>query len=117
MAELAQEHHREVSVKEGIIREFIEKDIPPNWDSFSIQKRKMFWQGGIKVPDDVSLAKRNKICAIEIWVECLNGDAKYIKRSDSSEINGILASTDGWKRNSSTRRYGPYGTQKGFERL
>ena len=117
MAELAQEHHREVSVKEGIIREFIEKDIPPNWDSFSIQKRKIYWQGGIKVPDDVSLVKRNKICAIEIWVECLNGDSKYIKRSDSSEINGILASTDGWKRNSASMRFGPYGVQKGFKRL
>ena len=40
-----------------------------------------------------------------------------MKKTDSVEINSILASTKGWKRNKRTRRYGPHGTQKGFERV
>ena len=37
-----------------------------------------------------ALHVRDKICAVEIWVECFGGDPKYMKRSDSMEINNIL---------------------------
>ena len=80
-----------------------------------VQKRKMYLAGGMHI--DTELAKREKVCAIEIWVECLNGDLKHLKRADSTEINGILSRIAGWKRNRSVRRYGPYGVQKGFERV
>lgn len=47
----------------------------------------------------------------------MNGEAKYMSRKDSMEINSILTSMPGWKRNKSKRRYGPHGTQRGFERV
>ena len=57
--------------------------------------------------------EREKVCVMEIWVECLGGDAKYLKRSDSTEIINVLTAVKGWKRNKSARRYGPYGVQRG----
>ncbi len=114
-AERQQEKHRELSGKEGLIREFLEKKIPAGWEKMDVQKRKMYLAGGMHI--DTELAKREKVCAIEIWVECLNGDLKHLKRADSTEINGILSRIAGWKRNRSVRRYGPYGVQKGFERV
>lgn len=117
MAMEQQENHRELSGKEGIIRDFLEKPIPSNWDSMALFDRRMFWNGNKQLPDGVTLLPREKVCAVEIWVECFNSDAKYMKRTDSTEINNILTGIKGWRRNKSVRRFGPYGTQKGFERM
>ena len=116
-AEEMQESHREASGKEGLIHEFIEKEIPSNWDSLSLMARRQFNSGNMKLPEGEVLVKREKVCALEIWVECLNGEAKYMSRKDSMEINSVLASAPGWRRNKSKRRYGPHGIQRGFERV
>ena len=116
-AEEMQESHRELSGKEGIIQEFLDKDIPSNWDSMSLMARRQFYSGNMKLPEGEVLTRRRKVCAMEIWVECMNGEAKYMSRKDSMEINSILTSMPGWKRNKSKRRYGPHGTQRGFERV
>jgi putative DNA primase/helicase len=112
-----QESHRETSGKEGIVQDFLEKKIPSNWDQMDLQKRRMFWNGQLHLAEDEILVSRDKVCAMEIWAECFNGDTRYMKRQDSSEIVNILASLKGWKRNKSVRRYGPYGIQKGFEKV
>ena len=114
-AEEMQESHRELSGKEGLIHAFIEREIPSNWDSMGLMARRQFFSGNMKLPEGETLVKRDKICAMEVWVECLHSEAKYMSRKDSMEINSILASIPGWKRNKSKRRYGPHGIQRGFE--
>lgn len=116
LAEEMQESHREASGKEGLIREFLERLVPPNWDSLSLPQRKQYFAGGLHLPEGTELIKRDKVCAVEVWTECFNGEVKHLKKTDSMEINSILASMKGWKRNKSVRRYGPHGAQKGFER-
>lgn len=116
-AEEMQESHRELSGKEGIIHEFLDRDIPSGWDSMGLMARRQFYSGNLKLSEDDLLVKRNKVCAMEIWVECLNSEAKYMSRKDSMEINAILTSMPGWRRNKSKRRYGPHGVQRGFERV
>lgn len=115
LAEEQQKSHREASGKEGIILDFLEKRIPANWDQMSVQSRKMFLAGNLRTEEE--LVEREKVCAVEIWTECFNGDQKYLKRTESTEINNILLGAKGWVRNKSVRRYGPYGRQKGFERV
>lgn len=116
IAEEMQEDHRETSGKEGMIWDFLEKEIPTDWDSYNIQSRRQYWAGNMRVPDNTAMTKRDKVCAVEIWAECLNGDPRYMKRMDSVEINNSLMTIKGWERNKSMRRYGPYGRQRGFER-
>lgn len=116
-AEVMQESHRELSGKEGLVHEFLERELPSNWDSLGLMARRQFFNGNMKLPEGEVLMKREKVCAMEIWVECLNGEAKYMSRKDSMEINAILASATGWRRNKSKRRYGPHGIQRGFERV
>lgn len=117
MAMEQQESHRELSGKEGIIQDFLEKPVPSNWDQLSIGQRRQFLNGFLQHDESVELVKRNKVCAVEIWEECYGGEKRYMKRSDSTEINNILLSTKGWKRIKTPRRFGPYGNQKGFERM
>lgn len=56
------------------------------------------------------------MCAAEIWAEAFRSDIRNLKKHDAMEINSIVARQPGWLRNKSLRRYGPYGTQRGFER-
>ena len=117
LAEEQQENHRESHAKEGIIQEFLEKKIPSEWDSYDLMRRRQFWNGTLKLPETEVLMDREKVCAVEIWQECFNGDPKYMKRQDSTEINNIMSNIEGWKRNKRARRYGFYGAQRGFERV
>ncbi|MEG2869955.1 MAG: virulence-associated E family protein, partial [Clostridium sp.] len=117
MAAEQQESHRETSGKEGMIREFLDKKIPANWDQLPVQSRKMFLAGQMSLPEGTEMVARDKVCAAEIWAECFGGDMKFMKRSDSTEINNALLSITDWMRNKDKRRYGIYGAQRGFERV
>jgi putative DNA primase/helicase len=113
ISEAEQEAHRESNAKEGIIREFVTRQIPVDWDKRTLNDRRLYWSGEF-VRDNCTTIERDRICAAEVWYECLGGDLKFMRRSDALEINSILSCIPGWIRHSSTCRYGPYGTQKGF---
>lgn len=108
-----QETHREASGKEGLIMDFLNKPVPENWEQMDTIKRRMFLSGGMHA--EGALHVRDRICAVEIWVECFGGDLKFMKRSDSMEINNILLHGK-WQRMSTPRKFGPYGQQRGFTR-
>ena len=116
IAHKQQESHMESNAKEGIVREFLERLIPSDWDTRDISARRLFWSGGFTHSGE-ELIPRTRVCAAELWVECFNGDVKYMKRSDSVELMNILACISGWERHASTQRFGPYGIQKGFRKL
>jgi hypothetical protein len=138
-AKAKQEEHRESSIREGLIREFIEREIPDNWSTWSAESRRTFW--GIKrlntdnnadgesgdnngtaatqplAGNYKKLVKRDRVCAAEIWCECFNSDVKYMKLSDTREINAVLENLRGWSRPQKPMRFGPYGIQRGFIRV
>lgn len=116
LAEEQQDRHREAYAKEGVIREFLDREIPREWDSMTIMQRRQFYQGTLHLSGDSGLVPRTKVCAAEIWQECFGSDLKYMGKRDSMEINSIMRGIRGWKPNRSMRRYSFYGTQRGFER-
>lgn len=116
MAQEAQEEHRESSSREGLIRDFLEHSVPDNWDQMNLMDRRMFLNGNMKAAEGVNLVRRNKVCAVEIWVECFGGDPRHMQRRDSVEINGILAGINGWEKERTSGRHGIYGTQRGYRR-
>ena len=60
---------------------------------------------------------RDKICAVEILVECFGMQTKNIRNFESSEINSIMESIPGWERMRTPRKFGNYGKQRGFKRV
>ena len=114
LAKNEQDRHREANAKEGLIKAFLEKPVPSNYGAMTLSERKTFWAGGLK--SDLPMVPREKVCALEVWCECFNGDSKTLKRQEALEINLILEHISGWMRNPKTRRYGYCGTQRGFER-
>ena len=114
IAKIQQEEHRETSPKEGIIREFIERPIPIDWDTKSISERRLYWSNEFG-RSEIETVERDRICAVEIWVECFNTDIKYMKQADTREINAILSTLENWE--PYRGRFGPYGFQRGFRKV
>ena len=108
-----QEQHTEESPLAGMIREFIEKEIPENWAELSISDRQDFIRGdGFEY--NGPLVKRDRICALEIWVELLNGDVKKLTRAMAIEINDVLRKTEGWYQPRNKIRFSTYVYRKDF---
>ena len=113
-AKTRQEHHREISTREGIVLDFLEREVPEDWQSWPLDKRRMFWAGGIT--GELKLVPRDKVCALEVWCEAFNGSQKEMKYTDTTEINGILETAKGWVRSRNGIRCGYCGLQRGFTR-
>ena len=111
-----QEIHRETSAREGLIIDFVDKQIPVDWTKWSLDRRRDFWAGAARCSEseNIKLVDRDRITAIEVWCELFNGNIKDIKNADTREINNVLANIAGWKRLESPKRFGPYGVQRGF---
>lgn len=109
-----QDEHRESSVKEGIIRAFVDRPVPEDWQKRDIPTRLLYWSGEFGKPHEGAAGPRDRICAAEIWCECFRSDIKFMKQTDTREINGILASMPGWEEYRG--RFGPYEFQRGFRR-
>ena len=116
-AQEQQEAHREVSTREGMIREFVSRQIPDDWLSWKLDTRRDFWANN--ATGDYKMIGRNRICTAEVWCELFNGNPRDLGRGnrDSREINEILVSIPGWKRSKSPKECGvPYGKQRCFEK-
>lgn len=112
MAKAKQEEHREVSTREGIITEFLSKQVPEDWQSWPLDRRRMFWGGAVQ--GDIKLVDRDRVCALEVWCEALDGKQKEIRYSDTAEINSIIETLGGWEKGKSALRFGYCGAQRGF---
>lgn len=113
-AKAQQEDHREVSAREGLILDFLERLVPRDWSTWSLERRKTFWGGN--VAGDVELRPRDRVCALEIWCELFDGLKKDMRYADTQEINSIIAAAPGWKRSASALKFGYCGAQRGFVR-
>lgn len=113
VAKEKQEEKRERSSREGIIRDFIESEIPDDWIRWELDKRRL-WLAGGDITGGLETVPRDRICALEVWCEALGGDIKYMKYNDTAEINGVIAKIPGWERTKNGLRFGYCGYQKGF---
>lgn len=113
-AKAKQEEHREASSREGIVREFMERQVPEDWGKWPLDKRRMFWGGAAMGGENLRLVPRERVCALEIWCEAFGGIAREMRNTDTRELNAIVAATPGWKKSAKTVRMGCYGAQRGF---
>lgn len=113
-----QEAHTEESPLAGMVREYLDRLLPENWAGFSIAERRDYIHGTGFGEEAVGVIRRERVCALEIWVELLEGDPKRLERAKATEINDILRKTTGWVQGKNGMRFGPiYGLQKGFIRV
>lgn len=115
-AKAAQEEHAVALPREGLIREFLEREVPADWQKRSLDERRLYWAGGFRT-EQTALIPRDRVCAMEVWCEALNGDPKQLKRADALEINSVIESLPEWTKAKNGIRFGrAYGLQRGYVR-
>ncbi len=115
-----QEKHTERSSMEGLIHEYLEMSLPENWEDLDVAARRSYIHGTNFKEETIPTKKRDKVCAMEIWVELLQGDPKYMKPMNSREINDVLRVLEDWEpynMGTGKLRFGKnYGCQRAFIR-
>ncbi|MBN6205559.1 hypothetical protein JYK21_03765 [Ralstonia pickettii] len=111
-AKRQQESHAEQDPWDSVIREFINRKIPIDWNKKDIGARKMYWTSEFG-SNNIEETERDRVCAAEIWTECFNEKVNRMRRSDTMRINDILSNIEGWEKKTKPFRYGPYGLVKG----
>lgn len=112
-ADKRREIHMERDPLQGEIEAFLDRPVPADWQNWSLARRRMFWGGG--AAKDIKVVPRDRICALEVWKECLENRIP-MSRQDAHRINEILTALHGWKNGGVVRCGGEYGRQKGFYR-
>ena len=111
--------HTEGGELVGLIEEYLEMLLPENWESLDIFDRRDYIRN---YGDDeyCGSVQRERVCALEIWCEVMEGDRKNLQNAKAREIIDILQSIKGWSPYSKgvgKMRFGKmYGVQRAFIR-
>ena len=91
--------------------------LPENWEKMDLFARRSYVQHAGFPMEPAGVRQREKVCALEIWCELLNGDKRDLTKSFTREINDIILKLGGWERMKNNVRFGDlYGKQRGFIR-
>ena len=105
--------------REGLVREYLEKLLPTDWDSMDIIERRNFLsESSVTGVGRVGTERRRYVCNMEIWVECFGRDPANMKKADSYEITGIMKKVSGWNKyegnKNGSRNFHIYGKQRAY---
>lgn len=114
---------REVFTEEnpltGLIGSYLEMPVPENWYSMSGTQRFSYRQNYLEFGSDETepLMAQDRVCAIQVWYEILNGNRKA-QQVEVREINEAIRLLPDWYSAPKTRRFdATYGVQRGFNRF
>jgi len=111
----AQEGHLESDPREGVILNFLDTLVPKDWNLRGEENRRVFYMNSLN-NQQLCTVKRDRICAVELWVECFKQDKGKMKNSDAKVLNDILRRLPGWEEIRTPRKTAAYGSQRVFER-
>lgn len=121
-AEHAQAESVEADDRIGIVQEYLDKILPPNWDGLSLNVRRVWLEDGT-LPDNLRevgmwdhTIQRNTVSKIEIWSECFGRDPDAMRKIDSHEITAIMQQVDGWEDTGQRQHLPIYGRQRVYRR-
>ena len=113
----------ETDDREGLVRAYLDKELPDNWREMDLFERRSFLEGTsiASVTASKNTYVRGVVCNMEIWCECFGKDKSAIKKSDSYEISAILQKIGGWQKYTGAKNgaytFPIYGKQKAYERI
>lgn len=98
-ADRQQSDHMQIDPREGIIQEWLETPIEDEWT------------------EDTPKQLRNRVCAAQIWVECLGKRRGDMKPWEAKELCDLLRRIPKWEERKGRARVTGYGVQTVFEKM
>lgn len=108
-AEQMQDQHTYRSVREDMVRDYLERKLPEGWKDMDIYAR-IQW---LEDPKNEGTIERTRVCLLEIWCEVLNGAKNRFTNTDQRELKAIMDHI-GWIREGTVRSI--YGKQRSYRR-
>ena len=97
--------------REGLVREYLDTLLPDNWNNMELFERRNYLNGSeFGESLHTGTVKRTRVSNMEIWCECFGKERANIRKTDSTELTGILKRL-GWKRLDNKARIPLYGPQ------
>ncbi len=106
----------------GAVEDFLNMEIPTNWYESDSESRKWYITGDkddLYPPfkfDNLNLMKRDKVCGIEIWIECFGKELGDYDRKAMNEMAMIMSQIPGWEKADGKITINPYGRQRYYIR-
>lgn len=111
--------HTEGGELVGLIEEYLDMLLPEDWESLDIFDRRDYIRN-YGDDDHCGSVQRERVCALEIWCEVMEGDRKNLQNAKAREITDILQAMRGWgpyTKGTGKARFGRlYGPQRAFVR-
>ena len=111
-----QEDVTEDTGREGIIREYLDRQLPKGWDEMDPGERRAFLDGFAGEYGEGTV-QRQRICVAEIFAECFRQDICKAKPMDVREVHETMCRMPGWKSIGKQKFGAGYGVQRAYERL
>lgn len=116
LARAEQRDAMEMDEREGIVREYLDRLLPDDWEKRNVWERRAY----IFSPDDPTLPRgtrlRDTVSNIEIWCECFGKKQEDLKPADSYAIAAIMERIGGWEKTGRTKAIPLYGRQRLYAR-
>lgn len=104
----------------GLIKDFLERLLPEDWEELSISDRRAFIHGDDFGAVAAGTVPRDQVCVAEIWGELFRKDLMSIKRHEIDETHGLMRQVDGWEKYTGNRdgkmKFKLYGVQRTYIR-
>ena len=118
--EMEASRFKEVDPWKALIGEWLERSLPSNWYSYSLEERRDYFDpdapGLHGTSYDEEVIKRSKVCPEEILNECLQKPKGQQASLDIRRVNKIMSNMEGWEKVAATNFPG-YGKARGFQRI
>lgn len=112
IAKKIQDDHLEQDDRMGMVEEYLERKLPAGWDDMDTPDRRTWLEDA----GNVGKFERPRVCAMEIWAECLGNNPAAMTRGDSFSLGRMLKSLRGWSPYNNSLLCKPYGKQKAWVR-
>ena len=98
----------------GMIREWLDREVPEDWASRNEDDRRTWWANDFGQKDCPTVL-RQTVCVPEVWCELLGRNRADLDQLKSRRIAVILRNTPGWEE-VGPRKTAAYGNQKTYRR-
>ena len=104
----------------GIIKEFLDKLLPENWEEKDQYDRRSYIHSDELLQASNGTVQRDRVCVSEIWCELFQKEMAAIKRSDIDELHGLMRQIEGWEKYDGNKagkiKFRLYGPQRAYMR-
>ena len=108
-----QEKHTTIDPRQGIVQNYLDMLLPPNWKTMKPYQRHNYFLS----PQSPGVEPRQKVCALEIWVECFGKNQEDMKPHEAKPINNMIRNLGWIEREQGRTKFTHYGKQTTFLRM